>query len=205
MAVLLLVVLPFAPSFAQRFTVSGYVKDSASGEPQIGAAVVDTISGSGTVTNSYGLYSLTLPRGEYDLLYSYLGYGDVSIHLRLDRDTLVNVALYPSSELLSGSSVTATRNITSVRSTQMSAIEIPTSQIKSIPALAGEVDIIKAIQLLPGVQSGTEGSAGMYVRGGDPDENLILLDGVPLYIVNHLMGFFSVFNADAIKNVTLYK
>ncbi|HBK31818.1 MAG TPA: TonB-dependent receptor, partial [Porphyromonadaceae bacterium] len=88
---------------------------------------------------------------------------------------------------------------------QMSAVEVPITQIKNIPTLFGENDLIKALQLLPGVQSGTEGSAGMYVRGGGPDENLLLLDGVPLYNVNHMLGFFSVFNSDALKNVTLYK
>ncbi len=190
---------------AQKFTVSGYMTDVASGESLISAALVERSSGLGTVTNNYGFYSLTLPAGEVSLEYSYTGYETVRQEFKLTRDTVIHIRLQFVPEMLAGASVTATRSEIGVRGTQMSAIEIPVRQIQRIPALAGEVDVIKAIQLLPGVQSGTEGSAGMYVRGGGPDENLLLLDGVPIYNVNHMMGFFSVFNADAIKNVTLYK
>ena len=189
----------------KKCTVSGYMTDAASGESLISAALLEEGSGAGTVTNNYGFYTLTLPSGDVSLTYSYIGYEPVHIQLRLARDTVLHVALKPSAEFLSAASVTASRSEIGVRGTQMSAIEVPVHQIKRVPALAGEVDVIKAIQLLPGVQSGTEGSAGLYVRGGGPDENLLLLDGVPIYNVNHMMGFFSVFNADAIKNVTLYK
>ncbi|MBQ1623035.1 MAG: TonB-dependent receptor, partial [Bacteroidales bacterium] len=171
----------------------------------ISATLLDRISGQGGVTNNYGFYTLTLPAGEVSLEYSYTGYETVVKEFRLTRDTVIHVGLVFSPEMLSGATVTASRSEIGVRGTQMSAIEIPVNQIRRVPALAGEVDVIKAIQLLPGVQSGTEGSAGLYVRGGGPDENLLLLDGVPIYNVNHMMGFFSVFNADAIKNVTLYK
>lgn len=188
-----------------KVTVSGYMTDTASGESLISATLLDRISGQGAVTNNYGFYTLTLPAGEVSLEYSYTGYETVVKEFRLTRDTVIHVGLVFSPEMLSGATVTASRSEIGVRGTQMSAIEIPVNQIRRVPALAGEVDVIKAIQLLPGVQSGTEGSAGLYVRGGGPDENLLLLDGVPIYNVNHMMGFFSVFNADAIKNVTLYK
>ena len=188
-----------------KVTVSGYMTDAASGESLISATLLDRISGQGAVTNNYGFYTLTLPAGEVSLEYSYTGYETVVKEFRLTRDTVIHVGLTFSPEMLSGATVTASRSEIGVRGTQMSAIEIPVNQIRRVPALAGEVDVIKAIQLLPGVQSGTEGSAGLYVRGGGPDENLLLLAGVPIYNVNHMMGFFSVFNADAIKNVTLYK
>ena len=192
-------------SAAQRYTISGYLTDASSGESLISAALVERGSGQGTVANNYGYYTLTLPAGTVSLEYSYIGYESALMSFDLQRDTVIHVALKLSAEMLSGAAVTASRSEIGVRGTQMSAIEVPVHQIKLVPALAGEVDVIKAIQLLPGVQSGTEGSAGLYVRGGGPDENLLLLDGVPIYSVNHMMGFFSVFNADAIKNVTLYK
>ena len=194
------------PAAAQkRVTVSGYMTDASSGEPLLSAAVLEAASRQGTVTNSFGYYSLTLPAGMHRLVYSYMGYDSEELPLEIVRDTVIDIRLKPTPVELSGAVVTATHSELGVRGTQMSAIEVPVSQIKAIPAIGGEVDILKALQLLPGVQSGTEGSAGMYIRGGGPDENLLLLDGVPLYNVNHMMGFFSVFDADAIKNVTLYK
>ena len=191
--------------YGQKRTVSGYMTDKTSGESLIGAAVVNTASGQGTVTNNYGYYTFTLPSGNVVLEYSCMGYANVTVELDLLRDTVLNIAFEPVSEILTGATVTASRSEIGVRGTQMSAIEVPVNIIKSLPAIGGEVDVIKALQLLPGVQSGTEGSAGLYVRGGGPDENLLLLDGVPLYNVNHMGGFFSVFDAEAIKNVTLYK
>ena len=209
-AALFAAILVLAPALCgaqtqKRFSVSGYMTDASSGESLISAALLENRSGQGTVTNNFGYYTLTLPAGAVSLSYSYIGYETREMHFDLRRDTVIHVAFQPSAEFLAGASVTASRSEIGVRGTQMSAIEIPVRQIKRVPALAGEVDVIKAIQLLPGVQSGTEGSAGLYVRGGGPDENLLLLDGVPIYNVNHMMGFFSVFNADAIKNVTLYK
>ena len=201
----ILILAPAVCGAQKKYTISGYMTDASSGESLINAALVERGSGQGTVTNNYGFYTLTLPSGEVDLSFSYIGYETVDMRFRLTRDTVIHMAFKPSAEFLSGATVTASRSEIGVRGTQMSAIEVPVHQIKRVPALAGEVDVIKAIQLLPGVQSGTEGSAGLYVRGGGPDENLLLLDGVPIYNVNHMMGFFSVFNADAIKNVTLYK
>ena len=189
---------------AQNVTVSGYVTDRTSGETLLSATVLDMQSGRGTVTNSYGHYSLTLPAGDIRLAVSYVGYETEMSEFRLSRDTVMSIQLAESTHLQEVT-VIGQRNDLGVRGSQMSAIEVPVTQIKSVPTMFGETDVIKVLQLLPGVQSGTEGSAGMYVRGGGPDENLLLLDGVPVYNVNHLFGFFSVFNADAIKNVTLYK
>lgn len=191
--------------YAQRtYTVSGYVTDVESGERLIGAAVWDTITHQGTVTNTAGFYTLTLPAGKNSVLVaSYVGYA-VSVPFVADAEQSHHFVL-TSSTHLQEVTVTGHPSITAPDNVQMSAIEVPVSQIQTIPALAGEVDVLKAIQLLPGVQGGNEGSAGVYVRGGGPDENLILLDGAPLYNINHALGMFSVFNADAIKNVTLYK
>lgn len=138
------------------------------------------------------------------MTYSYIGYQPEHKTFHLRGDTVIHIAL-TMHNVLDEVTVVGYRSELGVKGTQMSAIEVPVSQIKNIPTLFGENDIIKAIQLLPGVQSGTEGSAGLYVRGGGLDENLLLLDGVPLYNVNHMFGFFSVFNSDALKNVTLYK
>ena len=139
------------------------------------------------------------------LFISYVGYEPLRLEpFLLNQDTVIQAVLTTNTELQEVT-VEAHSAVSGVHAVQMSAVEVPINTIKGIPAIGGEVDILKAIQLLPGVQSGTEGSAGMYVRGGGPDENLIMLDGVPLYSVNHMLGFFSVFNADAVKNVTLYK
>lgn len=188
-----------------RYSVSGYITDKNSGEPLIGVAVIDKATGSGTVTGNTGYYSIRLPEGSRTLMIRYMGYAEASRDIVLKQNTSLNVQIHEDTDQLQSAVVTASRGETGVLGTQMSAIEVPVSQIKAIPAIGGEVDVIKALQLLPGVQSGNEASAGLYVRGGGADENLLLMDGVPLYNVSHLFGFFSVFNADAIKNVTLYK
>ncbi len=189
---------------AQRRTISGYVMDAESKETLIGATVVDERSGKGCVSNSYGFYTLTLNPGDVNLQVSYVGYSQQQHGFTLTSDTTLSVSLSTNIQL-NEVVVEASRGTVSARSSQMSVVELPVQQIKSIPTLFGEADVLKAIQLLPGVQNGSEGSAGMYVRGGGPDENLLLLDGVPVYNVNHMLGFFSVFNPDALKNVTLYK
>lgn len=189
---------------AQTYTISGYLKDGTSKEILIGGSVYDSLSNQGTASNVYGFYSLTLPQGEVSLEYSYVGYLMDKIDFELTKDTVINID-FVRSNTLQEVSITASRSDIGVKGTQMSTIEVPITQIKAIPAFLGEVDVIKALQLLPGVQRGTEGAAGFYVRGGGPDENLILLDEIPVYNANHVMGFFSIFNADAIKNVVLYK
>jgi outer membrane receptor for ferrienterochelin and colicin len=186
----------------QRFTISGTVEDASTGEKLIGASVYNGKTFQGTVTNVYGFYSITLPADSIQLVIKYLGYKPVIMNIALQKSETINIKLIPQNEL-GEVEVVSTQKIE--ESSQMSTIEIPIQQIKNIPALLGEVDVLKVLQLLPGVQSGGEGSSGFYVRGGGPDQNLILLDGAPVYNASHLFGFFSVFNADAIKNVELVK
>ena len=205
---LLSLFFPIGPAMAQNtsksHTISGYVTDGKSQETLLGASVYDATTMKGSVTNNFGYYTLKLTEGQVDFRASFVGYDPYHARFELKNDTVINIALAQSNQL-NEVTVTARAIESNVKGTQMSTIELPVLQLKKVPALFGETDVIKALQLLPGVQSGTEGSAGMYVRGGGPDENLILLDGVPLYNVNHAAGFFSAFNADAIKNVTLYK
>jgi outer membrane cobalamin receptor len=190
---------------SQNITVSGHITDRNSGETLINASVFNTITGKGSVSNVYGFYSLTIPKGEVKLRYSYVGFAPENLNLILKKDTVINIKLNTSTELGEITVFSGANREAGVKGSQMSTVEITADKIKTIPTLFGETDVIKALQLLPGVQAGTEGSAGLYVRGGGPDENLLLLDGIPVYNVNHMFGFFSVFNTDAIKNVTLYK
>ena len=205
---LLLAAFPWEGAVGQgaskTHTVSGYITDLKSRETLLGASVYDAATMKGSVTNNFGYYTLKLGEGPVHLKASFVGFDPYEAVFDLRQDTVINIALNQSNQL-NEVTVTARAMESNVKGTQMSAIELPVMQLKKVPALFGESDVIKALQLLPGVQSGTEGSAGMYVRGGGPDENLILLDGVPLYNVNHAAGFFSAFNSDAIKNVTLYK
>lgn len=189
---------------AQKYTISGYIEEEGSGEKLIAANVFDARSAQGAVTNTYGFFSLTLPKDTVELSFSYIGYHTVTHRFYLDRDTSFTIRL--SDEIaLEAVEVVADRIERIEERTQMSQMDVPVEQIKMVPALLGEVDVLKTLQLLPGVQSGGEGQNGLYVRGGSPDQNLVLLDGVPVYNVSHLLGIFSVFNADAIKNVTLTK
>ena len=193
-----------AQSPTPQVTISGYVEDAGSGEKLLGATLFDQVSGKGVVTNTYGFFSLTLPPGEIDLLVSYIGFQADRRMFTLERDTTLNIALV-SGTALEEVEVTAERLEKNSQRSQMSTVDVPVEFIKKVPALLGEVDVLKVIQLLPGVQSGGEGQSGFYVRGGSPDQNLILLDGVPVYNASHLFGFFSVFNATAVKDVTLVK
>jgi hypothetical protein len=190
---------------AQKYTISGYLTDANSGEPLISANVFDYHSSQGTVTNVYGFYSLTLPNDSVQLAFSYIGYEQVRHAFLLQQDTSMNVALGGAVQL-DEVVVSSTRQGERIEErTQMSQVTVPVEQIKRAPVLLGETDVLKTLQLLPGVQSGGEGQTGLYVRGGSPDQNLVLLDGVPVYNTSHLLGIFSIFNADAIKNVTLTK
>ncbi len=188
---------------AQRYTISGYLQDAESGESLPSATLYDGNSQQGTLTNAYGFFSLTLSAGPVKLVATYPGYQSQTLAFDLQRDTTLRLDLGIRS--LDEVEIVAEEQTRPVDQTQMSTVDIPISQIKKLPALFGEVDVVKALQLMPGVQSGNEGSSGLYVRGGGPDQNLILLDGVPLYYVSHLGGFFSVFNADALSSVKLYK
>ena len=191
-------------SQSRNYTISGYMQDSSTGEKLIGANIFDAKSLSGTTSNTYGFYSLTLPKDSVNLTLSYIGYESTNIKFKLRRDTVINIDFNSAVELETVV-VNAEKSVRIEEETQMSVVDVPIAQIKKIPALLGEVDVLKALQLLPGVQSGGEGQNGLYVRGGSPDQNLILLDGVPVYNVSHVLGIFSVFNADAIKNVKLTK
>jgi len=199
-----LFLLATASAWGQNHTIRGYITDSKSQETLIGATILDKNSGKGSITNEYGFYSLTLPDGNVSLSIGYVGYRQLSNEFNLQSDTLLNLNLSEITEL-SEVTINGNRMELGVQGSQMSAIDLPVEQIKAVPAMFGETDVLKALQLLPGVQGGTEGTAGLLVRGGNPDENLLLLDGVPVYNVNHMMGMFSTFNPDAIKNVTLYK
>lgn len=188
---------------AQRATINGYVKDSATGEVLIGATILHKASMAGTTANVHGFYSITLKADTATLIYSYVGYQPVRVNLTLRRDTSVNINLISAGQL-EEVVIDATRGDEIQELTRMSSMVVTSDQIKSLPAFLGEVDVLKVIQLMPGVKS-SEGSTGLYVRGGGPDQNLMLLDGVPVYNASHLFGFFSVFNADAINRVELIK
>lgn len=199
-------ILGLNPLLAQvKYTLSGFVKELGSEETLIGASVSVPKLGIGTTTNAYGFYSLTLPEGNYEVLISYVGFKPKAYTLKLSGNLQNNVALQTDLEL---KEVLVSANKQTTRfaeQTQMSVIEIPVSQIKDIPALLGEKDVLKVIQLLPGVQKGSEGNSGIYVRGGGPDQNLIILDDATVYNAFHLFGFFSLFNGDALKTVELTK
>lgn len=196
--------LPFIGKAQNINTISGYIEDTETGERLIGVNVYVPGSNHGTSTNAYGFYSLALPSGEYTVTASFIGYNTDKFSANLSNGSVAhNFLLKPSSAQLDEVEVTATE--IPLEQAEMSTISLSIPEIQKMPVFMGEVDIIRAIQLLPGVQSGTEGTTGFYVRGGSPDQNLILLDGVPVYNASHLFGFFSVFNSDAIKNVTLTK
>lgn len=199
----ILIVISIDSFSQQKYTISGFVNDNENGESLIGVNVIVQEKLVGTTSNTYGFYSLTLPEGSYEISFTYIGFETLKQSVNLNKNISLNVDLISSSTDIGEVTIVAEETV--VERTQTSIVEVPVQLIKNIPALLGEVDVLKAIQLLPGVQSGGEGTSGFYVRGGGPDQNLILLDGVPVYNASHLFGFFSVFNADAIKNVRLTK
>lgn len=188
----------------RKKTVSGYVEDAKTGERLLGVPLTVVGQNIGTVTNNLGFFSITMNQGEtFKLRASYIGFQPADTLINLKDDISITFKIYESANNLNEVSIKATQELP--HSTQMSAVDLSVAMIKSMPSFLGEVDIMKAIQLLPGIQAGTEGSSGIYVRGGGIDQNLILLDGVPVYNANHLFGFFSTFNPDAIKNVSVIK
>lgn len=188
----------------RKHTISGYVTDKVSSETLIGANVYDNRKYQGTTTNSYGHYTITLPEGETELSFSYLGYVPQKHHFNLKKDTVLNIMM-ETNNMLEEVVVYSDKVESGLRATHTGAIDIPMAQIRNTPVILGEADVMKTIQSMPGVQAGVEGSAGLFVRGGSPDQNLILLDGIPIYNVDHLLGFFSVFTPEAMKKVTLFK
>ena len=208
LAALLLVLGLAAGTGAQggrKHTLSGYVEDASSGEKLIGAVLHEPDLRQGTTTNRYGFFSLTLPAGSLRVVVSHIGYQSDTLATQLEADQQLNIALEPEALEMEAVEVEAERLDPIQMESRMSVVQVPVRQIKSAPVLMGEVDVLKTLQLLPGVQSGAEGMSGLYVRGGSPDQNLILLDDAPVYNASHLFGFFSVFNANAIKNVQLTK
>jgi hypothetical protein len=209
----LLIVIPFFAALAdgesdpsvKRYSVSGHVKDAGSGEDLFGASILVVDLGTGSVANEYGFYSLSLPKGQYTLRFSYTGYESQVQKVTVEKDIILDIQLNALSETLQEVEIKAERTDANVKAPEMSVVKMDVKTINKIPALMGEVDIIKAIQLLPGVLSVSEGSSGYSVRGGSPDQNLILLDEATVYNPSHFLGFFSVFNNDAIKDVKLYK
>ncbi|MEQ8555730.1 MAG: TonB-dependent receptor [Cyclobacteriaceae bacterium] len=201
---LLLIVKVSAQPNDEKLTVSGFIKDAKSGEALIGATVFDEYSEQGTVSNAYGFYSLTLMRSRVSLRYSYVGYQNETIEFQLDEDTVVSMEMNEGA-VLQEVVIESEKEKPIHEISQTSIVEIPIKQIQYMPAFNGEVDVLKSLQLVPGVKAGNEGNAGIYVRGGGLDQNLILVDGVPVYNATHLYGFYSIFNADAINTVTLLK
>jgi len=193
-------------NFAQnKYTLSGYVKDNETGEYLIGATIYLKENLKGVSTNQYGFYSITVDEGSYTIDYSFLGLTSQQKQIKLDKDVRINVALETNAIVTSEVVIESEGADKNVQSTNMSQVKIDVKNIKKLPAFMGEVDVLKTIQLLPGVQSSGEGSSGFYVRGGGPDQNLILLDEATVYNASHLFGFFSVFNSDAIKDINLIK
>ena len=190
-----------APAKVRRFAISGHITDAETGETLIGAGV---LSGqTGAATNEYGFYSLSLPAGHHQLRVAYIGYEQAALELDLQRDTVLNFALKSTEELDAARIVS--RKDAGLQSVYLGSMEVPLAQIRNTPSLLGEADLVKALQLLPGVQGGQEGLSGLYVRGGGPEENLIMLDGVPMYNMDHMLGLFSIFQPEAVKDVTLFK
>lgn len=188
-----------------QHTLSGYVEDASSGEKLIGAVIYEPTLREGAITNRYGFFSLTLPADSLRLVVSYIGFRSDTLAVRLDRELQLDFALHPLPLEMQTIEVEAERLGPIQEQTRMGVVDVPVSQIENAPVLLGEVDLMKTLQLLPGVQSGAEGMSGLYVRGGGPDQNLILLDDAPVYNASHLFGFFSVFNTDAVKHVQLTK
>ena len=189
----------------KRFTINGYVRDLSTGESLIGASVSIKSNTKGITTNQYGFYSITVNEGFYTIVTTFVGYKSEIINLDIHSDTALNISLISGQNLSEEVIVTSKKRDNNVKTAQMSKIVLPIEQIKSVPAFLGEVDLLKVVQLLPGVKNAGEGSAGIYVRGGGADQNLILLDDAVVYNTGHLFGFFSIFNSDAIKNVSLIK
>ena len=187
-----------------KYVVSGFVVDAENSESLIGATAYAPEIGIGTTTNRYGFFSLSVPADSVLLVFSHVGYLPITLHQTLTEDTQLNIELTPEASKLDEVEVIAVGE-SPVEAIQLSQIKLPVETIRALPVLLGEVDVFKTLQLLPGVQSGREGTAGLYVRGGSPDQNLVLLDGVTVYNPSHLFGFLSVFNSDAIKDVTLIK
>jgi hypothetical protein len=189
-----------------RFTISGYVRDSASGEELIGAnIIISELPSTGATTNAYGFYSITLPAGLYTLMTQYVGFQIVRTQVSLDKNIRLDFSIAESINRLSEVIISSEPDDANVSNTRMGVEKIEIREIENIPVLMGERDVLKTLQLKPGVKSAGEGNSGFYVRGGTADQNLILLDEASVFNASHLLGFFSVFNSDALKDITFFK
>jgi len=186
-------------------TLSGYISDAVSGERLAGVTVIETNLKTGTSTNFYGYYSISIPAGKWDLQLSYIGYRTINHKGYAVKNLQHDFVLEQDEKLLGEVVIVAERSDENVREPSMGMVRLDVKTIKTIPSLLGEIDVVRVLQLMPGVQATSEGSTGFSVRGGGSDQNLILLDDATVYNASHLLGFFSVFNNDAVKNVTLYK
>ena len=203
---LLLCIMASQAYAQQNHTISGTITDKSNGESLFGATVFLTGTTIGGVTNEYGFYSITAPEGEYVLNISYMGYNDVNLTITLDQDLKKDIEVIEFSTALEEVIVTAEEPERAIlRKPEMSVVKLNVGTIKQTPVVLGEVDVLKSLQLLPGVTNNGEGTGGFHVRGGAQDQNLVLLDEAIIYNTSHMFGFFSVFNADAIKDVKLYK
>ena len=188
----------------ERATISGYINDLQGKETILGATIVNVGTTLGTITNEFGFYSITLPKGNVNLRYSYVGYTAQTMSFNLTKDTVINVLLSGDAQLQE-IVVTGEKAEAGIASTGMGSLDIPVRMIEHTPTLLGETDLMRTIQMTPGVQQGVGGASSFFVRGGNGDENLVLLDGAPVYKIDHLFGFFSVFTPEAIKKVSFYK
>ncbi|WP_235938465.1 TonB-dependent receptor [Chitinophaga solisilvae] len=204
---LLVIILAAHSTMAQqqRYTVSGYVKDKQNGESLVGISIGKPGTAVGTVTNQYGFYSLTLPAGEHELQFSFMGYAPFKTTVNLNTNKTLDVKLESSSSQLNEVTISGQKQERSVNTLNTSINRLDIAQMKKMPTFMGEVDVLRSIQTLPGVTTVGEGAAGFNVRGGNSDENLILLDEAPVYNSTHMLGFFSVFNPDAVKSLNLIK
>jgi hypothetical protein len=194
-------------AYSQDFyTVSGTLIDSTSGEPLIAATVfVREDQTKGAFSDENGTFSILLAPGKYTLIFNYFSYKTDTVTFALNKDMVLNIMLKPEAQMIEEIVLRGNKPIENIENTEMGKLELSAEDASKIPAIFGETDLMKTLQLLPGVQGGGEGNSGVYVRGGGPDQNLVLIDNAPVYNTGHLLGFFSVFNNDAISNVTLYK
>ncbi|HRG01603.1 MAG TPA: TonB-dependent receptor [Bacteroidia bacterium] len=205
LVLLLFICSAFMAQSQDKFTISGYVKDAKNGEALIGVTVYKKNSQVGTSTNEYGFYSLTLPKGQDTVVFSFVGYKTLSKPIDLSSNQTINFEMAEEGKELEEVVISSEREDKNIKSMEMSVAKLDIKQIQKMPALLGEVDIIKSIQLLPGVTTVGEGASGFNVRGGNIDQNLVLMDEAPVYNSSHLFGFFSIFNPDAVKDVKLIK
>lgn len=205
LTLLCMLFLSLTLSAQDKFTISGTLRDKASGEELIGATImVKEIPNTGKSANEYGFYSITLPKGTYTLRANFVGYNEMTKTVNLDKNQKIDWAL-ESGKVLEEVVVKATKEDNNITKTIMGSDKLDIKEIAKLPVIFGEKDVLKTLQLLPGIKSAGEGNSGFYVRGGGSDQNLILLDEAPVYNASHLLGFFSTFNSDAIKDATIIK